>query len=355
MIDLTLSQVIALESENKKLHKQIREHRLTQLFWECTVRCNQDCLHCGSNCRRLSGLKDMDIDTFCHVLDGIAKYQDPSQTIIIITGGEPLMREDLEECGRQISERGFRWSLVTNGMLLTEERFRRLREAGMHSVSISLDGFEFDHNWLHGSDSYSLTCNAIRLVNDERDMASEVVTCINGRNIDYLPEMAGQLLNLGVERWRLYMAYPVGNEELNHELQLEPYQIKYLMNFIRKQREEKYMYVNFGCEGFLGEYEGEVRDHLFSCQAGISIGSIHVNGEIGGCTTVSPNYLQGNIYEDEFMDIWNTCFRQFRNHEWMKTGVCTHCKVFRYCQGGSMHLRDEEGQMKRCIYCSIRH
>lgn len=355
MDNIPISKRVAFESERNTWNRQVKEHKLTQLFWECTVRCNQDCLHCGGDCRKLHGVTDMPLDTFCHVLDNIASHQDPSGVIVVITGGEPLLRDDLEECGREITRMGFKWCLVTNGMLLTKERFERLCQAGMHSISISLDGFDFDHNWMHGNkESYDLTCEAIRLVNSVPSMACEVVTCVNNRNFDYLPELAGHLLSLGAERWRLYAAYPSGKAAQNPELHLEPYQMKMLMKFIKKQREQRYMYVNFGCEGFLGEYEGEVRDHFFSCQAGLSIGSVRVNGEIGGCLSINHAYSQGNIYEDEFMDIWNTCFRQFRNRDWMHTGICTHCKQFRYCHGGSMHLRDAEGQPMRCTYYNCK-
>lgn len=355
MENISFSKRWALECERNERNKQIKEHKLSQLFWECTVRCNQNCLHCGGDCRKLPDVSDMPIQNFCRVLDDIARHQDPSSVIIVITGGEPLLRDDLEECGREITKRGFKWCLVTNGILLTPERYQSLQDAGMHSISISLDGFDVDHNWLHGCpESFEKTCEAIRLVNTVPSMVCEVVTCVTNRNIDYLPEMAGLLLNLGVERWRLYSAYPIGRAAQNPELQLEPYQIRWLLKFICKQREARYMYVNYGCEGFLGKYEGEVRDHLFSCQAGISIASIKVNGEIGGCLSINKVYSQGNIYEDEFMDIWNTCYRQYRNRDWMHTGICTHCRQFRYCHGGSFHLRDEENRLIRCTFYNCK-
>ena len=130
--------------------------------------------------------------------------------------------------------------------------------------------------------------------------------------------------------------------------------MKLLMKFIKKQREQQYMYVSYGCEGFLGEYEKEVRDHFFSCQAGISIGSVRVNGEIGGCLSINSTYSQGNIYEDEFMDVWNTCFRQYRNRDWMRTGICIHCKMFRFCKGNGMHLRNKDGKLTRCAFYSCK-
>lgn len=355
MDNISIRKFIELEAFRQELNKKTKEHKLTQLFWECTVRCNHNCLHCEGDCRKVPEVSDMSIDAFTKVLDNIANHQDISQTIVIISGGEPLLRNDLEQCGIEISNRGFKWGIVTNGTLLTKERFDSLCKAGMKSITIALDGFEDEQNWLHGTkEGFDKTCQAIQIANSHPTMLCEVVTCINKRNFDYLPELAGHLLNLSVERWRLYSTYPSKKQDLDDDLQLEPYQIKLLMKFIKKQREQKYMYVSYGCEGFLGEYEKEVRDHFFSCQAGISIGSVRVNGEIGGCLSIDSAYSQGNIYEDNFMDIWNTCFRQYRNRDWMRTGICTHCKMFKYCKGNGLHLRNQEGQLLRCAYYACK-
>lgn len=355
MNNISILKLIELEVHHQEQEKKTKEHKLAQLFWECTVKCNQDCLNCGGDCRKMADVSDMPLESFITVLDNIASYQEPSETIIIISGGEPLLRPDLEICGKEISKRGFKWGIVTNGELLTQERFDSLCNAGMQSITISLDGFEDEHNWLHNNKNcYENTCKAIQLVNMHPSIMCEVVTCVNHRNFDYLPELAGHLINLGVERWRLYAAYPSKKTEKNPDLKLEPYQMKLLMKFIKKQREQQYMYVSYGCEGFLGEYEKEVRDRFFSCQAGISIGSVKVNGDIGGCLSICSAYSQGNIYEDEFMDVWNTCFRQYRNREWMHTGICYHCKMFRFCKGNGMHLRNSEGQLTRCAYYSCK-
>ena len=60
------------------------------------------------------------------------------------------------------------------------------------------------------------------------------------------------------------------------------------------------------------------------------------------------NYTQGNIYKDSFVDVWNNRFQKFRDREWMKTGVCTDCKVWDLCEGNGMHLRDDDGNLLLC-------
>ena len=76
----------------------VAEHRLTTLFWECTLRCNLSCRHCGSDCRVDPGVPDMPLEDFLKVLDEeITPHVDPSEVLIIFSGGEVLVRDDVSE------------------------------------------------------------------------------------------------------------------------------------------------------------------------------------------------------------------------------------------------------------------
>ena len=102
------------------------------------------------------------------------------------------------------------------------------------------------------------------------------------------------------------------------------------------------------CEGYMGNYEGEVRDLFFHCSAGITVGSVMADGAIAACASIRSDYNQGNIYEDDFMDVWENRYHPHRHREWMRNGDCKDCKHFRYCQGNAMHLRDNEGKLLLC-------
>ena len=97
------------------------------------------------------------------------------------------------------------------------------------------------------------------------------------------------------------------------------------------------------------DYEMEIRDHLFHCAAGVSVASILIDGSISACTSVRGKYYQGNIYKDDFWDVWENRFEPYRNRQWMrKLAPCNDCKLFRYCEGGGMHLRREDGELMLC-------
>lgn len=334
----------------RKMRLNLKElHPLRQLFWECTQRCNLHCKHCGSDCRRMSEIKDMPAEDFLRVIDTITPHVNPNEVSIVITGGEPLMREDLEEVGLELYRRGYPWGMVSNGLYLTPNRLQRLMAAGLHSITISLDGLEEDHNWLRGHpESYDRAMDAIKMLVHEPELTWDVVTCVNCRNYPYLDELKTSLYNIGVRRWRLFTIFPVGRAAQHKDFQLGDEEFTGVMEFIKRIRKEGKMRVDYCCEGFLGNYEGEVRDHFFSCNAGLSVGSVLIDGSISACPSIRSDFHQGNIYQDDFMDVWEHRFQPFRNREWMKKGACADCDFFRYCEGNGMHLRDEEGELMFC-------
>ena len=146
---LGLRKRLALNIFSDLYSSTVAEHRLDTLFWECTLRCNLSCRHCGSDCRVDPGVRDMPIEDFLKVLDEeVTPHVDPAQVLVIFSGGEVLVRPDLERAGAEVTRRGYAWGMVTNGLGLTESRFRSLLDAGLRTVSVSLDGFEREHNYI---------------------------------------------------------------------------------------------------------------------------------------------------------------------------------------------------------------
>ena len=325
---------------------------LHQLFWECTLRCDLRCRHCGSDCKIEDTRNDMPLPDLLRVLDEICQEMDSHKMLVITTGGEPLIRQDIAACGRAIKERGFYWGMVTNGMLLTEERMMELLEAGLDAISVSLDGLKDEHNWMRRHEqSFDKAINAIKLVVQHEDHLSyDVITCVNQRNFHQLSELREFLLRLGVKRWRVITVFPSGRAKEDEELQLSCSQLRQLMDFIAATRKEGEMTTSYGCEGFLGPYEYEVRDYQYFCQAGINVATVLHDGSISGCLSIRSEYNQGNIYKDSFMDVWNNRFQQYRNRTWMRKGVCENCEAWRWCEGSGMHLRDNEGNLLLCNY-----
>ena len=352
---LSLRKRLGLEIE-RRLQKDLAvEHPLNQLFWECTLRCNLRCQHCGSDCKVVAEEKEMPREDFFRVLNGIAQHTDPHQVFVIVTGGEPLLRADLDEAGRGIYDRGFPWGIVTNGMLLSKERLNRLYYSGLHSVAMSLDGLEQNHNWMRGNaESFRRASEAIDALVAEKRIIFDIVTCVTEHNFHEIPQLKEFLIAKGVRQWRLITVFPVGRAAQNPELQLTDEHFNQLMDFIKQTRREARIEAEYGCEGFLGHHEFDVRNGSFFCKAGVTVGSVLNDGSISACSSIRSNYHQGNIYRDDFWDVWQNRFQLFRDRSWKKTGACADCNMWRYCEGGGMHLRDDDGRLLLCHLKNVK-
>lgn len=342
---------IALELHRRIKRNNIKIHELHTLFWECTLRCNLSCRHCGSDCHVSADQPDMPVADFLRVIDELTPHVNPNKVMVTFTGGEALVRHDLEDCGRELYRRGFPWGIVSNGLLLNRKRLDSLLAAGMHSITISLDGFEEAHHWLRRHpQSYAKAVDAITMLAQEKEIVWDVVTCVNQKNIGELQALKEFLYERGVRHWRLFSIFPVGRAATLTELQLSNEQFTQMMHFIRQCRSEGKMHVSYGCEGFLGNYEAEVREYLFQCRAGISIASVLADGSISGCPSIRANFHQGNIYQDRLHERWENGFQAYRNREWTRKGDCADCSMFRYCEGNGMHLYDDNNNLLVCHY-----
>jgi len=324
------------KSFQKFKNTETKIHELNYLFWECTTRCNMCCLHCGSDCSQNSSFNDMPLADFISALDTIKSK--PDNFTVVLTGGEPLLRKDIELCGIEIRKHGARWSLVTNGYLFDKQKHISLLNAGLGALTISLDGLEETHNWLRNNkNSFQKVDAAIGLAASSSRLNFDVVTCVNGRNILELPSIFNYLVGKGVKAWRLFTIVPIGRAKNNPELLLTDFQFKELLDFISLKRKLNSIDLKFSCEGYVGPYELKVRDSFFFCRAGINIGSILIDGSISACPNIDRTFSQGNIYKDNFYELWESRFQLFRDRTWTKTGKCESCSDYSFCQGNGLH------------------
>jgi radical SAM enzyme (rSAM/lipoprotein system) len=344
---------LALKLHNRYRSNEKKLHQLSYILWECTLRCNLNCIHCGSDCKKDTSIKDMPPEDFLKAIDDITPIISPNTTMIVLTGGEAILRKDISEIGKELYKRGFPWGVVSNGMGMDKPMLLKLLESGIKAITISLDGLEESHNWLRGNDkSFQKAVNAISLLKHVDGLRYDVVTCANQKNITELPALCDFLIKQGVKEWRIFTIFPIGRAKQNDLLQLDPKNFKGLFDFIKKVRNEGKIRLNYGCEGFLGNYEGNVRDNFFFCRAGINIASILADGSISACPNLRDNFIQGNIYKDSLKDIWLNKYSIYRDRKWTKTGICKDCNFFDYCEGNGMHLRDEKtGEL---LFCHLK-
>ena len=113
----------------KYKEQDMKKHELIDLFWECTLTCNANCKHCGSNAEKKKYDGELTTEEIKNAFKQIANDMDASKILINVTGGEPLVRKDLcEVMEYATNELGFHWGMTTNGILLTEENIQKLKK-----------------------------------------------------------------------------------------------------------------------------------------------------------------------------------------------------------------------------------
>ena len=127
------------------------------------------------------------------------------------------------------------------------------------------------------------------------DMVFDVVTCANRRNLATLPDLREFLISIGLRRWRIFTVFPSGRAAHDPDMRLTAEEFDRVMDFIAVTRQDGRIRLDYGCEGFLGGYEGKVRDYLFRCDAGLSCASILSNGDIAACASIRSDYSLSEV------------------------------------------------------------
>ena len=321
-----------------------REPRLRQLFLELTLQCNERCFHCGSSCTPRAGEDQLSLAEYRAILEQVKEDFDLSRLQLCITGGEPLLRRDFFEILGYAHELGYRWGMTSNATLITRETAHQLALCGMGTISVSIDGLRETHDMLRGTPGgYDLAMRGIQNLIDEKAFhAIQVTTVVNHENIGELDELFTIMDGLDIDSWRVINLEPIGRALDWPERMLTGEDYKRLFSFIREKRQAGYP-VDYGCSHYLGpDWEREVRDWYWICGAGIYVGSIMANGDIGACLDIErrPETIQGNIRQSRFKDVWENRFELFRRDLCEGSDFCKGCEHAGHCRGDAHHSWD---------------
>ena len=327
-----------------KMRKDLYEKPvLNNLFLEVTSRCNARCEHCGSRCDGNTQGEEVSTEDIKKALKEIAEHYDPYTVYLNVTGGEPLMRQDLFDILEYAVSLGYRWGMTTNGMLINEKMLKKIEKAQMSTVSVSIDGLKETHECFRKvPNSFEKILKGIKMMQDSPVVKIvQVTTVVNKKNIDELEELYNLLVENGVQYWRVVNCDPIGRANDNSDILLDMDDFKRMFDFIlEKQKEGKMKDISYGCSHFVGtELETEVRSHYFYCLTGLTIGSILSNGDIFVCPNVPrrPELIQGNIKTDSFVEVWENKFKPFRHEHRTSCESCTKCPHWDYCGGDAFH------------------
>lgn len=323
------------------------EPDLTYLFWEATLRCNLRCAHCGSRCEARSPVGELDAAQVVRIFGEIAQDFDARRVFVSITGGEPLLRADLADVVAGFTALGFRSCVVTNGTLLTAATAARLYDAGMRTVTVSVDGTRDEHDAVRGPGTHARALGALETARNAGFDVVEAVTCARPANLPSLHALEREVRAHGANLWRIITVDRMGrgSDDDARGLWLAPAEVRVLLDFVAARRrvfdfERDDFDVRFSCGGFLGvRRERAVRPSNGQCFAGIAIGAVLCDGQVSACPSLPRSWAQGSALGERFSTIWHRRFERHRDLRWRREGPCSDCSWFSVCLGGGLHER----------------
>ena len=288
--------------------------------------CNQKCVHCYAAGQTLSDEQELSTEEWKKVLDICRSVGIPQVTF---TGGEPTMREDLFEL---ISyARWFISRLNTNGIRLTQDYCRKLREAELDSVQITFYSENAEiHNRLVGAPRYDETLAGIKNALSA-GLSVSINTPLCSLNRDYVKTL--QLLHdLGVIYVTCSGLITTGNAALSEseKLQLESSELEEILRESVAYCHEHGMEINFTSPGWLpGQVFEELNIPTPSCGACLSNMAVTPGGNVVPCQSWLSGKPLGNLLTDDWKEIWNSDLcRDQRAFSSLMTG---ECPLRRYC------------------------
>ncbi len=318
------------------------------IAWEITRRCNLRCVHCRSSSDvEVKAHPDFSTDEAFRIIDDITSYAHP---VMVLSGGEPLLREDVFRIARYGTDKGLRMCLATNGTLVDDKTCTKIKESGIRIVSLSLDGSEekVHDNFRGQAGAFDGSIRAARLF---RTHGIEFIinSSFTKRNQEEIPKVYALAKELGATAWYMFMIVPTGRGEeiMNELISKEDYE-EILDWHYHMEKNEKDILVRPTCAPHYyrivlqkSKEEGahfERRTLKFStggskgCIAGQVIALIDVDGNVLPCSYFPMP--AGNIRTQSFKDIWehSTLFRELRDFKQYK-GKCGSCEFVSLCGG----------------------
>jgi len=257
------------------------------IAWEITRRCALSCKHCRGAARDCDYADEFSTDECFKTIDALAAFSKP---MIILTGGEPLMRDDIFEVATYASEKGCRTVLATCGHLLTLDIAAKLKAAGVMAISLSLDAATAEaHDAFRGIDgAYQKTIESMDHLKTVA-IPFQINTTVSKLNVDDLPQILEQAVAFGAAAMDFFFLVPTGRGSEIADLALEPAARDKALKWIAEVAQTSSIRVKPTCAPQYKEFETrnlklETRNSPFSgCMGGRGFVFISHTGVLQTC------------------------------------------------------------------------
>ena len=364
-------------TENQPGKAELITPRLQMVAWEITRSCNLFCAHCRASAAHGPYEDELSTEECFHLIDGILEVGTP---VIIITGGEPLLRQDLSQVGRYAVEKGLRVVMGTNGTLISKGMADRLKAIPVSRVAVSIDFPTAElQDRFRGKEGAFKAAMAGMATARQAGIEVQVNSTITKLNVGYLNDLLSLALEAGAVAFHPFMLVPTGRGKGLKAVEMSPEEYEQTLNWVYdKQRElgdtiffkptDAPHYMRVIKERNRGDKpqatspfekpesaarRGGMDSLTRGCLAGTGFCFISHRGRVQGC-----GYLDveaGNIRQESFSEIWtnSTVFRELRDLSNIK-GKCGVCEYKRACGGCRARAYEATGDYLEsepyCIY-----
>ena len=367
-----------------------KEYKPRLIFWEVTKGCNLRCIHCRATATELMSPADLPTGKALNIISQIADFGNP---ILVLSGGEPLYRNDIFQLAEYATSRGLRTALATNGTLVTKDVAEKIKDAGIKRVSISLDGADATtHDSFRGiPGAFDAAVYGMRNL-QQLGVSVQINTTIARHNAHQLPEVLDLARRLGADALHTFLLVPVGcGVDIAAEQMVAPDEYERMLNWFYDQsltggielkatcaphyfrvmrqrnapptgwpaanmplraiahpaRDRPDRYDHAGLDRHLpeagrrtarrthrppGGHPGDMNAMTKGCLAGTGVCFISHEGEVFPCGYLPA--IAGDLRKQSFAEIWNNSdvFAQLRDDDNLK-GKCGCCEFRHVCMG----------------------
>ena len=334
------------------------------IFWELTRACLLACKHCRAKAQKNRHPNELTTEEAFDVIDQIQEFGHP-YPLVVFTGGDPLMREDLFEIVKKATDSGIRAAIAFSGTkLATKERLEKLKESGVSRVAISLDGSSPEiHDYFRGISGTFETSLKILDMCKELRISRQINTTVTKINVHDLPNIAKICIEKDVALWDVFFLVPTGRAKKDFMLSAEEFEdvLNWLYDVSRRtplsvkssaathlrrieiMRDENRYNLKHGklyyelLKGLKNLPEGEGR-----MVKGIVDGIKRMSGITDGRGMLFISHI-GEVYPSGFLPIVAGNVR-----EQSLKGIYTESKIFN-------ELKDPDKLKGKCGVCEFRH
>lgn len=329
----------------KGSHAPSQEGNLRLVAWEVTRSCNLACVHCRAAAQDHPYEDELTTEECFKLLDEIAAITRP---IIILTGGEPLLRPDIFEIAAYGNEKGFRMTMAVNGTLLTPDKVQKMLESGIQRISVSLDGATAaSHDaFRQVRGAFEGALQGIRYAK-EMGLDFQINTTITQHNLHEISAIQELAVSLGAVAHHIFLLVPMGRGKDLAEQSITAEQYEETLHWFYEQKDRVPLQLKATCaphyyrilrqrakaEGRKVDFKSFGLDAVTrGCLGGTGFCFVSHVGQVQPC-----GYLEldcGNVRKQSFREIWenSTVFKNLRDFKKYE-GKCGRCEFIRVCGG----------------------